>query len=55
MALFFISEAFEMSSFYQETSALLEAKKASLEANNQDEEDHSEDSDVIKMAVKFDK
>ncbi|XP_034975971.2 tRNA-dihydrouridine(20) synthase [NAD(P)+]-like isoform X1 [Zootoca vivipara] len=50
-----ICEAFEMSSFYQETSALLEAKKASSEANNQDEEDHSEDSDVIKMAVKFDK
>ncbi|XP_062997616.1 tRNA-dihydrouridine(20) synthase [NAD(P)+]-like isoform X2 [Elgaria multicarinata webbii] len=50
-----ICEAFEMSSFYHETSALLEAKKVSLEAKDQDEDDHAEDADVIKMAVRFDK
>ncbi|XP_048371641.1 tRNA-dihydrouridine(20) synthase [NAD(P)+]-like isoform X2 [Sphaerodactylus townsendi] len=50
-----ICEVFEMSGFYKETSALLEAKKASLETKNQVEDDQMEDADVIKMAVKFDK
>ncbi|XP_060109688.1 tRNA-dihydrouridine(20) synthase [NAD(P)+]-like [Heteronotia binoei] len=50
-----ICEVFEMSSFYKETSALLEAKKVSLETKDQDEDDQIEDTDVIKMAVKFHK
>ncbi|XP_077166211.1 tRNA-dihydrouridine(20) synthase [NAD(P)+]-like [Paroedura picta] len=50
-----ICEIFEMSNFYNETSALLEAKKVSLETKDQDEDDQMEDVDVIKMAVKFDK
>ncbi|XP_061450186.1 tRNA-dihydrouridine(20) synthase [NAD(P)+]-like isoform X2 [Rhineura floridana] len=50
-----ICEAFEMSRFYQETSTLLEAKNVSLEAKGRDEEDQTEDADVIKMAVRFDK
>ncbi|XP_044290074.1 tRNA-dihydrouridine(20) synthase [NAD(P)+]-like isoform X1 [Varanus komodoensis] len=48
-----ICEAFGMSSFYQEASALLEAKRVSLEAKDQEEDE--EDADVIKMAVRFDK
>lgn len=53
--LFLISDVFEMSSFCRETLALLEARKASLEAKNQDTDDEMEDADVIKMAVRFDK
>ncbi|KAJ7312016.1 hypothetical protein JRQ81_006345 [Phrynocephalus forsythii] len=47
-----ICEVFDMSSFYQEASALLEAKTV---ASDQDEEDQAGDPDVIKMAVRFDK
>ncbi|XP_054856830.1 tRNA-dihydrouridine(20) synthase [NAD(P)+]-like isoform X2 [Eublepharis macularius] len=50
-----ICEIFEMGSFYKETSALLEARKASLETKDQGEDDQLEDVDVITMAVKFDK
>uniref|UniRef100_A0A8D0HAN7 Dihydrouridine synthase 2 n=1 Tax=Sphenodon punctatus TaxID=8508 RepID=A0A8D0HAN7_SPHPU len=50
-----ICEVFEMGSFYEETSPVLEAKKASLEAKTQDEDDQMGESDVIKMAVRFDK
>uniref|UniRef100_A0A8C3S3G0 Dihydrouridine synthase 2 n=1 Tax=Chelydra serpentina TaxID=8475 RepID=A0A8C3S3G0_CHESE len=46
---------FEMGSFYEETTAILEAKKASLKAKTQDEDEQMEDTDVIKMAVRFDK
>lgn len=51
----FNSEAFEMSEFYEETTALFEAKKTSLETKKQDEDDQMEDPNVIKMAVRFDK
>lgn len=50
-----ICEAFEMSEFYEETTALFEAKKTSLETKKQDEDDQMEDPNVIKMAVRFDK
>ncbi|OXB54270.1 hypothetical protein ASZ78_007310 [Callipepla squamata] len=50
-----ICEAFEMSEFYEETTAIFEAKKTSLETKKQDEDDQMEDPDVIKMAVRFDK
>uniref|UniRef100_A0A8B9D3C3 Dihydrouridine synthase 2 n=2 Tax=Anser TaxID=8842 RepID=A0A8B9D3C3_9AVES len=50
-----ICEAFEMADFYEETTAVLEAKKTSLETKIQDEDDQIEDPDVIKMAVRFDK
>uniref|UniRef100_UPI00254141F8 tRNA-dihydrouridine(20) synthase [NAD(P)+]-like n=1 Tax=Euleptes europaea TaxID=460621 RepID=UPI00254141F8 len=50
-----ICEIFGMSSFYKETSAILEVKKASLETKDRNEDDQMEDADVIKMAVKFDK
>uniref|UniRef100_A0ABM5EV95 tRNA-dihydrouridine(20) synthase [NAD(P)+]-like isoform X1 n=3 Tax=Pogona vitticeps TaxID=103695 RepID=A0ABM5EV95_9SAUR len=50
-----ICEVFGMSSFYQEASAFLEAKKVSLEATDQDEEDQTDDPEVRKMAVRFDK
>lgn len=50
-----ICEAFEMSEFYEETTAIFEAKKTSLETKNQVEDDQMEDPDVIKMAVRFDK
>ncbi|XP_003223003.1 tRNA-dihydrouridine(20) synthase [NAD(P)+]-like [Anolis carolinensis] len=50
-----ICEVFEMGSFYEETTAILEGKKASLEAKDQDENDQIEDTDVVKMAVRFDK
>ncbi|NXL92282.1 DUS2L synthase, partial [Alectura lathami] len=50
-----ICEAFEMSDFYEETTAIFEAKKTSLETKTQDEDDQMEDPDVIKMAVRFDK
>ncbi|XP_019361289.1 PREDICTED: tRNA-dihydrouridine(20) synthase [NAD(P)+]-like [Gavialis gangeticus] len=50
-----ICEVFEMSGFYKETIAILEAKKVSLETKTQDEGDQVEDTDVIKMAVRFDK
>ncbi|XP_059713113.1 tRNA-dihydrouridine(20) synthase [NAD(P)+]-like isoform X1 [Haemorhous mexicanus] len=50
-----ICEAFEMGDFYEETTAIFEAKKASLEIKVQDEDDQMEDPDVIKMAVRFDK
>lgn len=49
------SEVFEMADFYEETTAVLEAKKTSLETEAQDEDDQMEDPDVIKMAVRFDK
>lgn len=49
------SEAFEMSEFYKETTAVFEAKKTSLETKQQDEDDQMEDPDIIKMAVRFDK
>ncbi|OXB76109.1 UNVERIFIED_CONTAM: hypothetical protein H355_000208 [Colinus virginianus] len=49
-----ICEAFEMSEFYEETTAIFEAKKTSLETKKQDEDDQMEDPDVIKMAVRFD-
>lgn len=52
---FFNSEVFEMGGFYEETTAILEAKKASLKAKTQDEDEQMEDTDVIKMAVRFDK
>ncbi|XP_068058858.1 tRNA-dihydrouridine(20) synthase [NAD(P)+]-like isoform X2 [Anomalospiza imberbis] len=50
-----ICEAFEMGDFYEETTAIFEAKKTSLETKTQDEDDQMEDPDVIKMAVRFDK
>ncbi|XP_057889986.1 tRNA-dihydrouridine(20) synthase [NAD(P)+]-like isoform X2 [Melospiza georgiana] len=50
-----ICEAFEMGDFYEETTAIFEAKKTSLETKVQDEDDQTEDPDVIKMAVRFDK
>ena len=49
------SEVFEMADFYEETTAIFKAKKTSLEAETQDEDDQMEDPDVIKMAVRFDK
>lgn len=49
------SEVFEMGDFYEETTAIFEAKKTSLETKMQDEDDQMEDPDVIKMAVRFDK
>ncbi|XP_050778665.1 tRNA-dihydrouridine(20) synthase [NAD(P)+]-like isoform X2 [Gopherus flavomarginatus] len=49
-----ICEVFEMGSFYEETTAILEAK-ASLKAKTQDKDEQMEDTDVIKMAVRFDK
>ncbi|NXY47184.1 DUS2L synthase, partial [Ceuthmochares aereus] len=50
-----ICEAFEMADFYEETTAIFEVKKTSLETGMQDEDDQMQDPDVIKMAVKFDK
>ncbi|XP_039209430.1 tRNA-dihydrouridine(20) synthase [NAD(P)+]-like isoform X1 [Crotalus tigris] len=50
-----ICEVFGMSSFFQEASDLLEKKKVSLQVKSPNNDDHSEDPDVIKMAVKFDK
>uniref|UniRef100_A0A8C8RCH5 Dihydrouridine synthase 2 n=1 Tax=Pelusios castaneus TaxID=367368 RepID=A0A8C8RCH5_9SAUR len=50
-----ICEVFEMGHFYEETTAILEAKKTSLKAKIQDEDDRMEDTDVIKMAIRFDK
>ncbi|KAM4767508.1 tRNA-dihydrouridine(20) synthase [NAD(P)+]-like isoform 2-T2 [Cyanocitta cristata] len=50
-----ICEVFEMGDFYEETTAIFEAKKTSLETKTQDEDDQMEDPDVIKMAVRFDK
>uniref|UniRef100_A0A8B9TQ76 Dihydrouridine synthase 2 n=1 Tax=Anas platyrhynchos TaxID=8839 RepID=A0A8B9TQ76_ANAPL len=47
--------SFEMADFYEETTAIFEAKKTSLETKIQDEDDQIEDPDVIKMAVRFDK
>lgn len=52
---FFNSQVFEMNGFYKETTAILETKKVSLETKTQDEGDQVEDTDVIKMAVRFDK
>lgn len=49
------SEVFEMGDFYEEMTAVFEAKKTSLETKMQDEDDQMEDPDVIKMAVRFDK
>ncbi|XP_030060164.1 tRNA-dihydrouridine(20) synthase [NAD(P)+]-like [Microcaecilia unicolor] len=50
-----ICEAFEMKSFYEEVTTLLETKKASLEAIEKEVNDHVEDPDVIQRAVKFDR
>ncbi|XP_066050426.1 tRNA-dihydrouridine(20) synthase [NAD(P)+]-like isoform X1 [Chamaea fasciata] len=50
-----ICEVFEMGDFYEEATAIFEAKKTSLETKMQDEDDQMEDPDVIKMAVRFDK
>ncbi|NWU09340.1 DUS2L synthase, partial [Cephalopterus ornatus] len=50
-----ICEVFEMSDFYEETRAIFEAKKMSLETETQAEDDQMDDPDVIKMAVRFDK
>ncbi|XP_074737474.1 tRNA-dihydrouridine(20) synthase [NAD(P)+]-like isoform X2 [Strix uralensis] len=50
-----ICEVFEMADFYEETTAIFEAKKTSLETETQDKDDQMEDPDVIKMAVRFDK
>ncbi|XP_009960374.1 PREDICTED: tRNA-dihydrouridine(20) synthase [NAD(P)+]-like isoform X1 [Leptosomus discolor] len=50
-----ICEVFEMADFCEETAAIFEAKKTSLETETQDEGDQMEDPDVIKMAVRFDK
>ncbi|KAM6065396.1 tRNA-dihydrouridine(20) synthase [NAD(P)+]-like isoform 1-T1 [Theristicus caerulescens] len=50
-----ICEVFEMADFYEETTAIFEAKKTSLETETQNEDDQMEDPDVIKMAVRFDK
>uniref|UniRef100_A0A8C7E8R7 Dihydrouridine synthase 2 n=1 Tax=Nothoprocta perdicaria TaxID=30464 RepID=A0A8C7E8R7_NOTPE len=50
-----ICEVFEMADFYEETTTVFTAKKASLETNIQDEDDQMDDPDVIKMAVRFDK
>ncbi|NXH17573.1 DUS2L synthase, partial [Bucco capensis] len=50
-----ICEVFEMADFYEETTALFEAKKTSLGTEPQDEDDQMDDPDVIKMAVRFDK
>lgn len=44
-----------MANFYEETTAVFEAKKTSVETKIQDEDDQIEDPDVIKMAVRFDK
>lgn len=49
------SDVFEMADFYKETTAVFVTKKTSLETEAQDEEDQTEDPDVIKMAVRFDK
>ncbi|KAM6253034.1 tRNA-dihydrouridine(20) synthase [NAD(P)+]-like isoform 2-T2 [Porphyrio hochstetteri] len=50
-----ICEVFEMADFYEETTAVFEAKKTSLETEAQDEDDQMEDPDIIKMAVRFDR
>ncbi|NXX14358.1 DUS2L synthase, partial [Podargus strigoides] len=50
-----ICEVFEMADFYEEMTAIFEAKKTSLETETQDEDDQMEDPDVIKMPVRFDK
>ncbi|XP_074864637.1 tRNA-dihydrouridine(20) synthase [NAD(P)+]-like isoform X2 [Carettochelys insculpta] len=50
-----ICEVFEMTHLYEETTAFLEAKKASLKSMLEDEDDQMEDTDVIKMAVRYDK
>ncbi|XP_074957757.1 tRNA-dihydrouridine(20) synthase [NAD(P)+]-like isoform X4 [Phalacrocorax aristotelis] len=50
-----ICEVFEMADFFEETTAIFEAKKTSLETETQGEDDQMEDPDVIKMAVRFDK
>ncbi|XP_042294008.1 tRNA-dihydrouridine(20) synthase [NAD(P)+]-like isoform X3 [Sceloporus undulatus] len=50
-----ICEVFEMCHFYEETTALLEGKNSLLEATDQDVDDQIEDTDVIKVAVRFDK
>ncbi|NWU83971.1 DUS2L synthase, partial [Onychorhynchus coronatus] len=50
-----ICEVFEMGDFYEETTAIFEAKKMSLETETQDDDDQMDNPDVIKMAVRFDK
>ncbi|KFV18419.1 tRNA-dihydrouridine(20) synthase [NAD(P)+]-like, partial [Tauraco erythrolophus] len=50
-----ICEVFEMADFYEETTAVFEAKKTSVETETPEENDQIEDPDVIKMAVRFDK
>uniref|UniRef100_H3AAB6 Dihydrouridine synthase 2 n=1 Tax=Latimeria chalumnae TaxID=7897 RepID=H3AAB6_LATCH len=50
-----ICEVFEMEEFYKETMAMLDKRKAEVEARKQEVDDLSEEADVIKMAVRFDK
>ncbi|XP_071613070.1 tRNA-dihydrouridine(20) synthase [NAD(P)+]-like isoform X3 [Heliangelus exortis] len=50
-----ICEVFEMADFYEETAAIFEAKKTSVETEAEVEDDEVEDPDVIKMSVRFDK
>ncbi|XP_043937984.1 tRNA-dihydrouridine(20) synthase [NAD(P)+]-like isoform X2 [Protopterus annectens] len=47
-----ICEIFELEDFYKETAEMLQARKAALKVQTQ-EEDQAEDTDVIKMAVRF--
>ncbi|KAH0619513.1 hypothetical protein JD844_000195, partial [Phrynosoma platyrhinos] len=49
-----ICEVFDMCHFYEEATALLEGKNSSLETMDQDVDDQIEDTDVIKVAVRFD-
>lgn len=44
-----------MADFYEETTAVFETRKTSLETEARDEDDQTEDADVVKMAVRFDK
>lgn len=44
-----------MADFYEETTAIFEAKKTSSQTEAQDKDEQMEDPDVIKMAVRFDK
>ncbi|XP_056665966.1 tRNA-dihydrouridine(20) synthase [NAD(P)+]-like isoform X2 [Monodelphis domestica] len=50
-----ICEAFELGSFYEKITAELAAKGATLQNKAQEEDDQAGDTDVIRMAVKFDK
>ncbi|XP_029464444.1 tRNA-dihydrouridine(20) synthase [NAD(P)+]-like isoform X2 [Rhinatrema bivittatum] len=50
-----ICEAFEMETFYEEMTAVLETKKASLDTTKNEANDHVEDPNVVQIAVRFDK